>query len=194
LRIISGKLRGRKLCTLSPDEQSIRPTSDRAREALFSIIGDDVRDARVLDLFAGTGAFGLEACSRGAAYIVFVENGTPALKLLKKNITLLFRNTPLDTEIRVVAGDLSSDTWLSRLPAECCSDYGIVFADPPYDRGLSVSVLEQINKGRLLHKNGLLIIEERHTVTLPERLSNLVQTDRRTYGEAAFSFYHNQNN
>jgi 16S rRNA (guanine966-N2)-methyltransferase len=189
LRIIGGTARGRKLFTPPLHEQSIRPTSDRAREALFNILGKRIVDATVLDLFAGTGALGLEAFSRDARFIVFIDNNRLALQLIKKNILLCLSGYKGDCGMRVVQHDLTKSIPKNKLPLETHRGFDIIFADPPYARNISFSVLEFINKGSLLTENGLLIVEEKHTVELPTSLSTLVLNDRRVYGETAFCFY-----
>lgn len=189
MRIISGTAKGRKLFTPPPQERCIRPTSDRAREALFSILGDRVFGATVLDLFAGTGALGIEAFSRHARFVVFIDNNSLALQLIKKNILLCFKEYSGDRGLRVMNHDLSRGLLQKQLPEETHSGFDIIFADPPYSRELSFSVLDIINKSSLLRPNGLLVVEERNNVVLPQSLSNLDQTDRRLYGETAFCFY-----
>lgn len=192
VRIISGTLKGRKLLTPPTQQKSIRPTSDRAREALFSILGSRIAGAMVIDLFAGTGAFGLEAFSRGANYVVFVDYSQLALTLIKNNIASLFKHPQLfPAELKILKRDLSkpSSLKITTLPEQCRSGFDIIFVDPPYGKNLSLSMLNIINNSSLLKKNGLLIVEERNDVILPENLSELEQTDRRCYGETVFSFY-----
>jgi len=181
--------KGRKLFTPPLHEKCIRPTSDRAREALFNILGKRVVDATVLDIFAGTGALGLEAFSRNARFVVFIDNTRLALQLIKKNILLCLTGYSGDCEIRVVKHDLTKGLPQNILPAEVHSGFDLIFADPPYDQGLSLSALDFINNSGLLTENGLLIVEERHNVDLPSRLSTLERIDKRVYGEAAFCFY-----
>ncbi len=189
MRIIGGTAKGRKLFSPPQKEKSIRPTSDRAREALFNILGKRVIGATVLDLFAGTGAFGLEAFSRNARFVVFIDNDNLALQLIKKNILLCFKEYSGDRGLRVMNHDLNRGLSQKQLPEETHSGFDIIFADPPYSKELSLSVLEMINKSSLLQSNGLLIVEERNNVVLPQSLSKLEQTDRRVYGETAFCFY-----
>ncbi len=189
MRIIGGTARGRKLFTPPLHEKSIRPTSDRAREALFNILGNRIVDAAVLDLFAGTGALGLEAFSRHARFIVFIDNNRLALQLIKKNILLCLTGYKGDCGIRVVQHDLTKGIPANKLPQETHRGFDVIFADPPYAQNISFSVLEFINNSSLLTQNGLLIVEEKHTVKLPSSLSTLELTDRRVYGETAFCFY-----
>lgn len=190
MRIISGSQKGRKLFSPPPHEKSIRPTSDRAREALFSILGRRVKNARVLDLFAGTGALGLEAFSRDAALVVFVDNDRLALDLIKKNVLLCLAGYTGTGELRVIPHDLSKGLpSLKGLPPEAAAGFNLIFADPPYAKNISLSVLDSINKSELLTEDGMLIMEERFDVTLPAQLSQLRLADRRVYGENAFWLY-----
>ena len=189
MRIIGGTARGRKLFTPPLHEKCIRPTSDRAREALFNILGNRIVDATVLDLFAGTGALGLEAFSRKARFIVFIDNNRLALQLIKKNILLCLTGYTGDCGIRVVQHDLTKSIPKNKLPPETHQGFDIIFADPPYAQNISFSVLEFINNSSLLTQNGLLIVEEKHTVELPSTLATLELIDRRVYGETAFCFY-----
>jgi 16S rRNA (guanine966-N2)-methyltransferase len=189
LRIISGTAKGRKLYTPPLHEKSIRPTSDRAREALFNILGKRVINATVLDLFAGTGALGLEAFSRNARFIVFIDNASLALQLIKKNILLCLSDYSGSSEMRVIQHDLSVNLPLNKLIRESLSGFDLIFLDPPYEQNISLSVLNFVNNSSLLTKNGILIVEERFNVELPTELSQLHLTDKRVYGETAFFFY-----
>lgn len=189
MRIIGGTARGRKLFTPPLHEKCIRPTSDRAREALFNIIGNRIVDATVLDLFAGTGALGLEAFSRNARFVVFIDNNRLALEIIKKNILRCLTGYKGDCGIRVVQHDLTKSIPEKKLQQETHRGFDLIFADPPYAQNISFSVLEFINNSSLLTQNGLLILEEKHTVELPSSLATLELIDRRVYGETAFCFY-----
>ncbi|MFW2366724.1 MAG: 16S rRNA (guanine(966)-N(2))-methyltransferase RsmD [Desulforhopalus sp.] len=189
MRIISGTARGRKLCPPPLHNKSIRPTSDRAREALFSILGNRVHGARVLDLFAGTGALGLEALSRSADLVVFVDNSPQALQLVKKNIDICSTGLTEKCTIRVLRHDLTRNLPISKLLPYTLSGFDIIFVDPPYSRNISLSILDFLSESSLLARNGLLIIEERHNVDLPRNLPTLSCIDKRTYGETVFYFY-----
>ncbi len=156
---------------------------------MFNILGTQVAQATVLDLFAGTGAFGLEAFSRNARFVVFIDNNRLALQLIKKNVLLCLSGYSGDGEMRIIQRDLTRDLPLNTLPEETQSGFDLIFADPPYDKNISLSVLELVNNSSLLTQNGLLIVEERKNVKLPSALSTLEQVDRRVYGEAAFCFY-----
>ena len=198
MRIISGTAKGRKLIAPAEQTSAIRPTSDRAREALFSILGNRVSQANVLDLFAGTGAIGLEAFSRNAASVIFVDNDASALKILKKNILLCHTGYTGHCEIRVIKHNLSHSLPLNKLPKQLDSDFDLIFADPPYPKNLSINIINLLNSSSLLSPSGLLVVEERFNINLPTDFSNIVLVDKRTYGEAMFSFYekksHNRSN
>ncbi len=193
MRIISGFARGRRLQTPPSGSLSIRPTADRAREGIFNILGDKVRNATVLDLFAGTGAFGLEAFSRGASYVILVDNNQVSLQLLQKNSMKCLQGYHGPGELRLVQHDLQKPLSSSLLPENMTGNFDIIFADPPYDKKLSLKVLNHIDASDLLHKNGMAIIEERKNVTLPEQFSSLYCLDKRIYGEAVFCFYRHIN-
>ncbi len=189
MRIISGTAKGRKLTAPAEQTLAIRPTSDRAREALFSILGDRVQQANVLDLFAGTGAIGLEAFSRDARSVVFVDNDTSAIKILKKNILLCYAGYTGDCEIRVIKHDLTRSLPLDKLPRQPASKFDLIFADPPYSKNLSINIVNLLNTSNLLSPGGLLVVEEECNVSLPTSFTNIVMVDKRIYGKAAFSFY-----
>ena len=153
MRIVGGRLRGRALA--SPRSQAIRPTADRLRESLFNIVehayGDPVTGARVLDLFAGTGALGLEALSRGAAFALFVDDGAEARALLRENVTAL----GLGGVTRIFRRDAT------RLgPAHPVEPFSLVFLDPPYGKGLAEKALVSAHAGGWLIPAALAVVEE----------------------------------
>jgi 16S rRNA (guanine966-N2)-methyltransferase len=189
LRIISGFEKGRKLFTPPPDEKSIRPTSDKAREALFNILGNSIQGAKVLDLFAGTGALGLEAFSRHAGFVVFIDNNRLALDLIKKNVGRCLERYTGNCGIRVIQHDLTKSFPLKKLPPETQSGFDLIFADPPYGKEISLSILNSIDKSCLLTESGKLIVEERFNIALPPQLSRLFLIDKRVYGESGFWLY-----
>jgi 16S rRNA (guanine966-N2)-methyltransferase len=189
VRIVSGIARGRTLLTPPPNVRSIRPTSDKAREALFSILGRAVDGAKVLDLFAGTGALGLEAFSRGAASVVFVDVDRKAGELILRNISRLFSDSSHSEELRVVTEDLAGKRWPDNLRRFAPKGFDLILADPPYGQDLSLATLITLDKSALLAENGMLVLEERFSIALPEKLHRLCQVDQRRYGEAGLSFY-----
>src|SRR3954469_23134654 len=153
MRVVGGRLRGRNL--VSPSSRDIRPTADRLRESLFNILvhayGDPIQGARVLDLFAGTGALGLEAISRGAAFALFVDNGTEARALLRNNIEALGLGW-VTKVFRRDAGDLG--------PAHPVEPFSLVFLDPPYGKELAEKALASLRDGVWLMPDAMLVVEE----------------------------------
>jgi 16S rRNA (guanine966-N2)-methyltransferase len=180
MRISAGEHRGRRLRT--PRGKRTRPTSDLLRQALFNILGERIRDARVLDLFAGSGAVGLEALSRGAATATFVESDRHAVESLQANVVTL----KLAECARVMAADVSQ--VLSRLQA-AGERFDCIFLDPPYAGDLAVKCIETLADGTLLSENALLACQAFHKAVLPERVGVLRQTWRRRYGESSLTLY-----
>lgn len=190
MRIIGGKARGRRLQspsikkTTKNSGQHIRPTADRAREALFNIIGRKVENAVVLDLYAGTGALGLEALSRSADQAVFIDNSPQAVNIINKNIELCgFSERAL-----VIKRDLTKGlAFLTKqLPG---IHFSIVFIDPPYRKGLSTEMLQEVAGSNLLSSEAIVVIEEDAAIELPLQVNDLTLIDRRHYGETGFWLY-----
>jgi 16S rRNA (guanine966-N2)-methyltransferase len=175
MRIVGGSLRGRVL--KAPQSQSIRPTSDRLRESVFDILAhaydDPVAGARVIDLFAGTGGLGLEALSRGAERVLFVDDGAEARALLRANIEALGAGGVT----RVFRRDA---TRLGLAPPG--ERFTLVFLDPPYGRGLATRSLDSLVEGGWLTNGALIVIEEaaQAPLELPE---GIVEEERRRYGD-----------
>lgn len=180
MRIISGRFRGKAL--LPPSDASIRPTADRTREAVFNIlasrIGVHLDGVRVLDLFAGTGALGLEALSRGAAGIVFVDTGAEARGLIRDHIEA-FGAGGVAKLLRRDATDLG--------PAGTLGPFDLVFLDPPYGKGLGERALASLAAGNWLAPGATIVLEEGADIELdlPEAFE---LDDRREYGAAAVHF------
>ena len=189
MRIVSGKARGRKLFAPRPGDLTIRPTSDRAREALFNIIGRSPEQATVLDLFAGTGALGLEAYSRGAQRVVFIEADPKARQLIHRNISHLFTASAPDGSLIVLDHDLAKELPRATLLSLAPQGFDLIFADPPYGAGHSLAILSHLDNSSLLGESGLLVVEERFSVSLPKQLTRLQAIDQRRYGEACLWFY-----
>ena len=177
MRIVGGRLRGRTLA--APKSQAIRPTADRLRESLFNILvhayGDPVTDARVLDLFAGTGALGVEALSRGAAFALFVDDGAEARALLRENVAAL----GLGGATRVFRRDA---TKLGA--AHPIEPFSLVFLDPPYGRGLAEQGLASARAGGWLTADALIVVEEaaKAGFAAPDGFDEL---ERRSYDDTA---------
>jgi 16S rRNA (guanine966-N2)-methyltransferase len=176
MRIIGGARRGLKLAEVGDGDAAahLRPTSDRVREAIFNLLvnahGNPVAGARVLDLFAGTGALGLEALSRGAAEVTFVDDGAKAVALIKANIAKM----RVEGETRVLRQDAA------RLGQNPGASFGLVFLDPPYGKGLGEAALTTAAKGGWLHPGSMVVWEESAAVTVP---AGLAQIDQRRYGD-----------
>lgn len=187
MRIISGSAKGRRLHTPPARNNSIRPTTDRAREALFNILGTHIVDSRILDLCAGTGAFGCESLSRGAAFVVFVDNAKTSLNLISENIALI-PDGPSRSQI--IRHDLYKGLEHGAFTNAVTGPFDIVFADPPYLTPLTGIILSSLDNCPLLAENPLLIIEEQKRFSAPENLNRFQKTDTRKYGDSTFSFYH----
>ena len=174
MRIIAGKHRGTRLVEVGTGDKSasLRPTSDRVRESLFSMLThhDVLIGARVLDLFAGTGALGLEALSRGALEVVFVENGRVGQSLITRNIEKL----RVSDKTQLMRNDA---TQLGPWPH---APFDLVFLDPPYGKGLGQSALTGLQSGGWLSSDALIVWEESAPMDTPNGFSRL---DRRKYGD-----------
>lgn len=181
-RIISGSLRGISLQT--PSGVDTRPTSDRAKEALFSIVGPDIEGARVLDLFAGSGQIALEALSRGAGHAILCEMDRAALKALFSNL----EKTRTSDQVRVFTYD--ARRLVKKLVKEGYS-FDFIYLDPPW-RELS-SVLEVINNylPALLSRSGVIVLESDRRQDIPKSLGMGISLSRScTYGGSVLSFYY----
>jgi 16S rRNA (guanine966-N2)-methyltransferase len=180
MRVVGGSLRGRSLA--GPKSQAIRPTADRLRESLFNILmhayGDPISGARVLDLFAGTGALGIEALSRGAAFALFVDEGAEARALLRENVATL----GLGGTTRIFRRDA---TKLG--PAHPIEPFTLAFLDPPYGQGLAERALASARDGGWLTPDALIVVEEatKSAFAAPEGFSEL---ERRVYDDTSFVF------
>ena len=181
MRVIAGTHRGRRLN--GPRKLALRPTSDRVREALFSILGNRLTDSRFLDLYAGTGAVGIEAVSRGAAHVTSVESDRDALKLLRQNLELCH----IGEEIAVLGQTIQQ--FLNR-PNQWDGPYDIVFADPPYAEAPELPTLLAGPKADdLFAKDSWLVIEHAAKTALPMLLGCTRFLRRYRYGDTALSLY-----
>ena len=180
MRVVGGRLKGRNLA--APSSRDIRPTADRLRESLFNILihayGDPIADARVLDLFAGTGALGIEAVSRGAAFVLFVDDGVEARALLRDNSETL----GLGGVTRIFRRDA---TKLG--PVAPLEPFTLAFLDPPYGKGLAEKALASARAGGWLKPEALVVVEEAADAGFkaPEGYDEL---ERRAYDDTEFTF------
>jgi 16S rRNA (guanine966-N2)-methyltransferase len=180
MRIIAGRLRGRKLQTFKGSD--VRPTADRVREALFNILGRELADATVLDLFAGTGALGIEALSRGAKETVFVDNSARSLVVLKKNL----ERCALGHCSRLIQWDISRNLACLKAYPET---FDMVFLDPPYNRGLVSTALRHLEASGCLAPGAVLAAEHETGMAIEIESSRFACTDNRRYGRTALSFF-----
>lgn len=193
MRIISGIARGIQLTPLSKKCQHLRPTSDRCKEALFSIIGDEIQNATVLDLFAGTGSLGLESLSRGASCAVFMDSNTVSLSIIEKNCNRVVKNfegCPSKPQLAIIKTDIPRG--LKKAIRSLQTDivkFDIVFLDPPYDKGLAQKTLAELDALDCLTNKSLLIAEELDTVMLPDDFNSFQLIDKRSYGDTSFWMY-----
>jgi 16S rRNA (guanine966-N2)-methyltransferase len=182
MRIIAGQFRSRQLKSLK--NLNIRPTSDMLRETLFNILGQHVEDSRFLDLFAGTGAVGIEAISRGASDVVLVENHRPTAKLISENLALL----EITEGVRVIVSD--APAAIAKLEAGIAIPFNFIFLDPPYANERDYhAVLQALEKSPLLNESSIVIAEHRKTFALPSAIGRLQQFRTLKQGDAALSFY-----
>ena len=181
MRIIAGRFKGRPLS--APKSREIRPTSDRLREAMFDILShrfpEALEGARALDLFAGTGALGLEALSRGAATCLFVDNGAEARALIRANVEAL----ACGGITRIFRADAAK---LGKAPAGPA--FGLVFLDPPYELGLANPALAALVAGGWLAANAMIVVEEavKTEIVAPAGLTRL---EDRAYGDTKITLF-----
>jgi 16S rRNA (guanine966-N2)-methyltransferase len=182
MRIVAGTFRSRRLRSLKG--LALRPTSDRLRETLFNILGTRVAGSRFLDLFAGTGAIGIEALSRGAAFAVFVENHAAAVRLIRENLASL----EIESGVQVLAAEVAAAIRkLERVPDD---GFDFVFLDPPYTQEKEYEeTLRALEASSLAGKSTIVIAEHRKTFELPAALGRLERVRILRQGDAALSFY-----
>ena len=179
MRVISGKYRGSRLN--APKGNITRPTTDSTRESLFNILINklDFDGVRVLDIFAGTGALGIEALSRGADFAIFVENHPDAQRILRQNLD----NLSLNGNAKILKKDA---TRMGSLVYE--EPFDIVFADPPYSKELGVRAAMSLVDGGWLRDDALFVLEEKRT-HVPENLNGFERIDMRSFGSTAISIF-----
>ncbi len=174
-RIIGGKHRGRPL--IAPDSEEVRPTSSKLREALFNIVQTDIDGAHLLDLFAGSGAIGLEALSRGAAHVTFIEKRRASLDAIRKNCEKL--------------GEMAHVTLIAKEALQALSSlegpFDLIYIDPPYAEGLAEPTLQEIDRLLLLKKGGRLFVETDSFQEPP--LTHLTLCKKRVYGKSVLHEY-----
>jgi len=185
MRIIAGRYRSRILKSLKG--LALRPTSDRLRESLFNVLGPAVAGSRFLDVFAGTGAVGIEALSRSAAHVTFIENHAPAAKLIRHNLDSL----KITNGYTILAADaLTALQKLADRHAPSTPPFDFVFVDPPYAAHADyIRTLDFLGSSSFLSTDALVIFEHHHKFQLPEHSGSLHCTRILKQGDAALTFF-----
>ncbi|MBI5207074.1 MAG: 16S rRNA (guanine(966)-N(2))-methyltransferase RsmD [Candidatus Firestonebacteria bacterium] len=179
-RIIGGNLRHRYLKKIDHGYK-IRPTSDKVREALFNILDPVIADSRILDLFAGTGAIGIEALSRGAKLCIFIENNIKHFKLIKENLEYLGLN---EGEVY-----LKNTLVALKILYEKKQKFDIIFLDPPYFHNFGLETLKAISNYEILNLNGIVIWEHEKKEQVPNQIGSLHLKRQNSYGNIKLSFF-----
>lgn len=180
MRIIGGKYKGRKI--KYPAFRAIRPTKDRIREAVFNMIAEKLPGARVLDLFAGSGAYGLESLSRGAKEAIFVDNDKRCMKVLRDNIMAL----GAERETEAIAEDAFKAINLLGKDKE---RFDLIFSDPPFNLGMAKKTLITVSQYDILNHFGILVIEHHKKESVPEREKTVSIFKQKTYKNILISLY-----
>ncbi len=185
MRVVGGRFRGRRLTPFKAT--GIRPTSDRAREATFNVLGQGLTGAAVLDIFAGTGALGIEALSRGAASAIFIDNSKAAAAVISKNIALC----GLEKETEIITSDaLTALAYLKRQQGRAeANGFDLIFLDAPYnDLPLTEAVLDIIIESKLLKSNGRIVCEVAKKLPIKELPKGVTLIKEKTYGDTLIYF------
>lgn len=177
MRIITGDYKGRRLYV--PKDKYIRPTTDKVKEAIFSILASQVYDSTVLDLFAGTGNLGLEALSRGAAHCYFGDHSRTSLRLINENIEYC-RAREKST---VIPGDFKKVISMVKEPCD------IIFLDPPYQQNMTLDCFQYIEDADILSDDGIIIAEHGKKELLPDQIGSFQKVKERKYGTIVISMY-----
>ena len=179
MRVIAGLQKGRRL--MGPQGAGLRPTGDRVKEALFAILGGRVEGARFLDLYAGTGAIGIEALSRGAGWVTFVESSPSALRILRANLDRCGLEESADVRA------CRADAFLRRDAAG--SPYDIVFADPPYHADDGAALLPSLDQAAIITSESTVILERFTKLPLPSQVGRLTLVREYRYGDTTLSVF-----
>lgn len=180
MRITTGKLKNRLI--LSRKGKETRPTQERVKESIFSIIFDKIEDAVFLDLFSGTGNMSFEALSRGAKRAIMIEKNTEAIKVIIDNVNRL----KLDNVCRAYKNDVNRAIEILKNKNE---SFDIIFMDPPYKENLTTAVLEKISKFDILNDDGIIICEHSRYEVLDNSIGKFVKYDEREYNRKVISFF-----
>lgn len=180
MRIISGKARGKKL--KPPEGDHIRPTLDRVKENLYNMIGLSVRDAVVLDLFSGTGGIGIEAISRGAEKVYFVDNNKNSYELTKHNVKIS------NLQDSAVILNMEAESALLKFEKQGLK-FDMIFLDPPYNKGIVQKILQQLEKYNIMQDKGIVIVETDRDEETPEKLGKFFKLKEKSYSSTKITFY-----
>ena len=179
MRIITGTSKGRRLVT--PKGASIRPTSDRIKESIFNILGGKIEGKLVLDLYAGTGNLGIEAISRGAREVIFIEKSREALKIIERNLLAC----QMKDRSEILLKDVIQAIGHLKGKGEC---FDLVFVDPPYEKGLIRRTLEKLVAARIYHEDSILVIQHDRREPLPDTSGSWNLIRQRRIGDTLISF------
>lgn len=177
MRVISGSARGAKLKTIEGNDT--RPTTDKVKGAIFNILANDVYGKKVLDLYAGSGALGIEALSRGAEAAVFAEKSVAAADIIKKNL----EHTKLEDKAKILKNDVFA------ILKTALEKFDLIFLDPPYAAELAEATIKAIDEAKILADGGIIIAETDEGQNMPERVGALELYDKRKYGRININFY-----
>jgi 16S rRNA (guanine966-N2)-methyltransferase len=181
MKITGGKSRGRLLSSLKG--MDIRPTSSRAREAIFNILGQDMTGIKVLDLFAGTGLLGIEAMSRGAEEAIFVDRSNQSIMIIKKNLILC----GYEHLCQIIKRDIIKEPSIQSLPIKGRVD--LVFVDPPYGKDINPPLLKKLSSSGILSEKAIVVAESSKNDRMPESAESLLLADSRIYGDTKIDIY-----
>lgn len=177
MRIIAGELKGRRLT--SPSDYRVRPTTDKVKEAIFSMISPYIQDSIIFDMFAGTGNLGLEAISRGAKRAYFIDRDRTSIGLVRQNVLYC----KVEDRAVIMMADYASA--IGKLSEQA----DVIFLDPPYDAGYMVNCIEMISENDLLVDDGVIVAEHSSAETLPEEIGEMMLIKTKRYGKISVSLY-----
>lgn len=180
MRVVAGIVKNKKLKT--KDGNETRPTLERVKEAIFSIIGDKIVDSNFLDLYSGSGSIAIEALSRGAKKAILIEQDRDAIKIIIENIN----SCKFDKKSRAYKNDVNRALEILHRKAEF---FDIVFLDPPYKENVSEGTIKKLSDCKLLKENGMIISEHSNYEKLPDEIGEFVKYDERDYNKKILSFY-----
>ena len=182
MRIISGIRKGKKL--IVPKNSKIRPTTDNTKEFIFNYLSNSVAQKKILDLFSGTGNLGIEALSRGASQVIFVEKDKALSRILHENLKL----TQFESQSKVIISDVFK--FIKRLRNKDFK-FDLIFADPPYESNLHIKLLNIVDESNILQKNGVLIFEHRSNELIYSNFDNINLYKTKILGNTTISFFKN---